>query len=71
MEITKSVPVPKSTRGRKPKYPFANMRKGESFEVPSDDVKRVQSAASHHGRRHGTSFTVQEVKGVYRCWRIG
>lgn len=71
MEITNDIRPPKSKRGRKPKYPFAEMRKGASFHVAPEDVVKVSAAAYRHAKTYGKVFTVQEVKGEHRCWRIG
>lgn len=75
MQIEKNVPMPvnaagsKTSRGRKCKYPFADMEVGDSFEV-LDGAYVVGSAAGAYGRRHNMKFTYRVVNGVARVWRV-
>lgn len=67
MKVDKHVPIPT-------KFPFAKMKVGDSFAVPSN-VKRpaVTVAAMRYGRKHDMKFTVRQTdaKGAaFRCWRI-
>ena len=52
------------------KYPFANMRMGDSFLLP-EGVNRiaVAVAASRYGRSNNKKFTVRKTKDGFRCWR--
>ncbi len=79
-EIEKGVPLPEGAGKERQKYPFGEMRPGDSFFVPGGATvnahgnKSAYSAASNYGRAHGWKFsarTVTEngVKGV-RIWRI-
>lgn len=56
--------------GRKPIYPFGQMKVGDSFMLPKKLNKKVMSASNYFGRRNGKKFSVLKVKGGYRCWRI-
>lgn len=65
MKVDKNIPLPR-------KFPFADMKVGDSFAVPTD-IKRpaVTVAAMRYGRKHGMKFTVRQVADkTFRCWRI-
>lgn len=65
MKIEKNIPLPS-------KYPFSEMKVGDSFEVP-ESTKRttVTVAANRYGRKHGVKFTVRLTPDrTLRCWRI-
>ena len=79
--IEKKIPVPRvSGRGgrRYAKYPFAQMRKGDSFAVPfTDDTLpkvrgRLSVCATTYAQRNGGKFTLRTLKddGVIRVWRV-
>jgi len=61
--VDQGVPLPN-------KYPFMDMRKGDSFLLP-DPTKRtaVTVAAKRYGDKHGMKFTVRKVLAGFRCWR--
>lgn len=57
--------------GRKAKYPYAKMKPGTYFEIPSSHPMaqrnrhgaiRIASTASNYGRRHGMKFTVRQME---------
>jgi len=56
-------------------YPFASMKKGDSFRFPCKDkkeAKRVKNASYNFGRKHNKKFVVHPVgegKRFARCWR--
>lgn len=58
------------------RYPFAQMKVGDFFEVDIIDpnqLKRMRSAASMHGLLHQKRFSIKwshPIKKTYRCWRI-
>ena len=65
MKIDKNIKLPS-------KFPFKDMKVGDSFAVPPD-VKRpaVTVAAMRFGRKHGMRFTVRQMPNKsFRCWRI-
>lgn len=53
-------------------YPFGAMEIGDSFLVPSNDVRvaKVRSAASKYGRRWDKVFLCRRLPTGVRCWRI-
>jgi hypothetical protein len=69
--IDKDVPRPRpyTSRGR---YPFAQMKVGDSFRFAKDGRARVSNAAIQFVRRHEPTwkFSVRLFEGGYRCWRI-
>lgn len=77
--VTDSIPVPTSTMGtggRRRKYPFGDMKAGESFFT---NAKGIASAASYYAKRHSSDilkikFTTSKVteEGIagMRVWRV-
>lgn len=70
-EIDKGVPVPTTYGGRK-KYPFGQMKIGDSFLVKGnhDIATRARSAAYVYGHSHKMKFTVRTTKEGARVWRV-
>jgi hypothetical protein len=76
--IDKNVPVPASTAGRGPVYPFTDMQVGDSFLVPvaagEAATKRaagLSRAASMNAKKNaGRKYTVRKVEGGVRVWRL-
>lgn len=77
-KIEKNVPMPEihSGKGIFRKYPFRDMKVGDSFFVPktalSDGSNSVRYAASYFKIRHpGYDFTVRKVENPdgWRIWR--
>ena len=54
------------------KYPFADLGKGQSFEVQGDDrvVNNLRSSASYYGRRNDVLLKVAKSETGARCWRV-
>jgi hypothetical protein len=76
-----SIPLPDSAVGARSKYPFADMKVGESFEIIGDKMlQNIRNAAgkfatNHKEYRFATRTTGERVVDgqtvkVYRCWRI-
>lgn len=64
-KIDSNIPLPS-------KWPFPNMKVGDSFAVP-DDVKRqtIAVAAMRYGKKNNMKFTVRKGLDKHlRCWRI-
>lgn len=73
LKIDKGIPIPRHSKGPKPKYPFAQMSIGDSFFAA--ESKSTLSAASYQrAKRLGGKFTMRATveDGVpgYRVWRI-
>lgn len=72
IKIERGFKLPAS-RGKYRKYPFGEMKKGDSFLIESDDdIAGVRQAGCHYGRRSGTGikFSILKTDAGHRCWRI-
>ena len=72
-KIEANIPVPAVVRaggaGRKPKYPFADLKVGESFLVPDKTMNKMGSTVTLARKRTGRNFTLRNVEGGVRIWR--
>jgi hypothetical protein len=79
--IDRHLPTPPPTNGRPRKYPFPDMKPGDSFAVPLSNVQRdgedhaavkLRAAAIRYAGTHGGKFTVRTDRqaGEARCWRV-
>jgi TusA-related sulfurtransferase len=67
-KIDKKIPIPETaTRNN---YPLREMKVGDSFEIPSDDMLRARSAASWYGKRNNAKYAIRKYGSAYRCWRV-
>lgn len=65
MKVESNIPLPAI-------YPFAKMKVGDSFAIPSD-IKRtaVSISAMRYGRKYSMKFTIRKMPdGGFRCWRL-
>ena len=72
MKIEKGIKIP-ATYGQYSKYPFGEMKVGDSFKIEStSDAQSVRQAAIHHARRSktGMKFSVRKFEDHHRCWRV-
>lgn len=70
IRIQSNIPAPPAKRGgRKPKYPWASMRVGDSFFVQGKSRDQIATTAYSAGTRYGYKFTVAEVQNGVRIWR--
>ena len=72
-KIESGVQMSKSGRSQICKYPFAEMKVGDSFAVAASDLEKTRTAASYFGRHNERKYSVcrvDPIKGEYRCWRI-
>lgn len=72
-KIETNVPVPPLSGGARPKYPFREMKIGDSFFASNEDAKVISVRVSAHtfGRRNKEyRFTVVKESGGCRVWRI-
>lgn len=71
-EIEHGVPLPR--HGSRQKYPFPDMRSGDSFVFSEEDLGRVRAAAvywSDHHPEAGVKFSCRKYEdGTYRCFCI-
>jgi len=77
--VQKGIPLP-PREGSKgfggPKYPWATMEIGDSFEFTAKGTgfsispKNAAAQARHAGRKYGRTFEVRLMPdGAVRCWR--
>lgn len=75
-KVEKKVPVPKSLEySERNTYPFEDMKVGDSFFVPEEDItpSKVRAAVWNYARNNGVRFRTHQlskkgVKGI-RVWR--
>lgn len=71
-KIEKNIPIQQKVAA---KYPFDEMSFGDSFFVPcTKDVQqiaqRIRASAYRFGRINECRFTIREVKGGVRVWKM-
>lgn len=74
-KIDNNVPIPGHKAGTKEgyKYPFNDMRVGDSFLVQPDPVSgrnKIAAACSQHSKRHGGKFITRKTPEGIRIWRV-
>lgn len=69
-KVESNIEMP-SKRADRVKYPFRQMKIGDSFLIEeTSDLEKVRSAASYFGNRNeGFSFSIRKTDAGYRCWR--
>ena len=71
-KIEAGIAIPSANRykgGRKSKYPFADLKVGESFLVPSKTTMSFGATVQTARKRTGFTFTTRNVDGGVRIWR--
>lgn len=68
-KIERNIPVPSRT-GRPSKYPFKDMKIGDSFAAPSSLTSSVKTCAFRFAKNKGGKFSFRVHDGKVRCWRI-
>lgn len=70
--IDRNIPLPDPKRGgkRASKYPWADMKIGESFRFP-DTVKKTTAASLTYsaGKTHQRKFSLRALDDGIRVWR--
>ena len=72
-EIEKGVNMPSlGKRGRKPVYPFLEMKQGDSFFVEGKTPSQMGSVAYNWSKRHSKDikFVVKKENNGTRVWRF-
>lgn len=71
-EIQSHIPIPpvEGRTGRKRKYPFPTMRKGDSFFVPTDNPNKTASTLHGSACSCGVSVAVRREGNGVRVWRV-
>jgi len=70
--IDRDIPKPnKRRRNGKSKYPWEEMKVGDSFAFPHHIQKKsAYSFAYQAGKKYNAKFEVETVEGGIRCWRM-
>lgn len=68
--IEKGVPVPPRDNGRTAKYPWADMRVGDSFFVPGVKTNAMAGSKAQAAKKHNAKYSMRSVDGGVRIWRI-
>lgn len=69
-KVETGIPVPDFRPQRK--YPFNEMKPGDSFLINGTDHASVANAATSYGRAMGRAWKFRVIKTSegYRCWRL-
>jgi len=68
-KIEKNVPAP-IKRHPSTIYPYGEMEVGDSFFAPEEMKTRLRTAATVFKRKTGRNFTIRQVEGGIRVWRV-
>jgi len=70
--IDSNIPLPSARGMGRRKYPFADLKLGQSFAVDIADRYRLNNSACGFKRAHPEyDFTVRDMKdGTARVWRV-
>ena len=66
--VEDGVPVPPKRYTRKSKYPFVNMKAGQSVMIPGKTYAAVMGLLRKH-KNDGKKFVVRKSDGGMRIWR--
>ena len=69
IKIDKDIPFPTGKTATS-KYPFGEMKVGDSFALPKERAIALSSSANSYRRAHpGMKFCVRTVEKEVRVWR--
>lgn len=73
IKIDKKIPAPRRRIAGWHKYPFPDMKPGDSFFAPEANVSSLMTTANYH-KKNGQKYTARAVveKGIpgARIWRV-
>lgn len=72
-QVVSNVPLPKKELLNRPgrvKYPFSQMKPGQSFLVPTEEAERVLNALRIYRRRSGEDFVWKRAEDGMRIWKM-
>lgn len=70
IKIERGIKPPKPRRGRKPLYPWADLKVGESFLAENKSIRNFRGMASNMGRTLKRQYQAKEVPEGVRVWRV-
>lgn len=69
--VESGIPLPnKGHVGAAPKYPWAEMKVGDSFFVKGTTTRAFSAQVARRARMDGHKYSVRTVDGGVRVWRI-
>lgn len=68
-KVESNVTLPAPKRGNNCKYPWKQMKKGQSFFVPCSDPRKKKISLYGAGQRH-FKVAVRTESGGVRVWRV-
>ena len=71
-QIEDGIEIPALTRNTEPKYPFKQMKVGQSFFVPctEENAKKVRNSISSSARSAKVRHVTRIAEGGLRVWRV-
>ena len=72
IQIDSDIPAPERRKyhGGHSKYPWKELKVGQSFVAPWVDKNSANSTVWRAGKTHGVKFVVRKEGKGYRVWRV-
>lgn len=72
IKIDKGIPCPPRGQHKASKYPWEDMKVGDSFLFPKHLGRQAcyQSGAYHNNKAGVKKFVIRRTPEGYRCWRL-
>ena len=71
MQIDSGLPIPKRRGSKKSKYPWKDMKVGDSFLMEVKTSASGASLANRAGKIYGMKFACRKTDEGVRVWRTG
>ncbi len=69
-KVESNLPIPEMKKGPQTRYPFAKMKIGDNFFVPTELVHKARNAANAYKIKHtGWNYTARLDAEGLRIWR--
>lgn len=69
-KIQAGIPIPPQSRKKSSKYPWLQLKIGDSFFVPNITSVKLGSMTSHAKKRYKINLTARTFPDGVRVWRI-
>jgi hypothetical protein len=73
IKVDKGIPIPEPAQGQRSRYPWAELKVGDSFFAPKSTTASAasfRSGIAKHAKQRGMKFTARLVEGGVRVWRV-
>jgi hypothetical protein len=70
IKIEKGIPLLDRIRGRRDRYPYKQMKVGDSFFVQNMNSKSLCSVSNYAAKHLGYKFIHRATNQGTRCWRV-